>query len=189
MNVLKKAAALSLEVNVNQVDKPFRRAVVYLEPEEYRSTWLGNKSIYRTRMAMADGGSLTVIAPGLKEFGEDPEIDLLIRKHGYKGTPRTLKAVSNDEDLKNNLSAAAHLIHGSSEGRFSTTYVPGHLSREEIENAGFRYGEMGRSLEMLGVSEKDLPGMNDGYYRDRDGEEFYFIRNPGLGLWAHYGKK
>lgn len=35
--------------------------------------------------------------------------------------------------LKSNLSAAAHLIHGSSEGRFTVTYCPGGLTREEIE--------------------------------------------------------
>jgi hypothetical protein len=88
------------------------------------STWLGNKAVYRTRMAMADGGELIILAPGVKEFGEDHEIDRLIRKYGYRGTPATLAAVKANEELRNNLSAAAHLIHGSSEGRFNSPTAP-----------------------------------------------------------------
>ena len=180
----KKAAELSLEVNFDLVEKPFKKAVVYLEPEEFRSTWLGNKSIYRTRMAMADDGELIIIAPGLREFGEDPEIDRLIRKFGYHGTPRTLEAVKNSEELRNNLSAAAHLIHGSSEGRFNITYCPGHISREEIETAGYRYSEISGMLDELSI--KDTPEkMQNGYYTDRNNEEYFFIRNPALGLWAY----
>ena len=105
---------------------------MYLSPAEFRSTWLGNKAIYRTRMALADGGELIVLAPGVKEFGEDRGIDALIRKYGYCGTPAVLDAVKQNPDLAASLGAAAHLIHGSSEGRFSITYCPGHLTRQEI---------------------------------------------------------
>ena len=107
------------------LDKPLKKVVVYLDPSEFKSTWLGNKSIYRTRMAIEDEGELIVFAPGLREFGEDTGIDKLIRKYGYVTTPEVLELVENNEDLKNNLSAAAHLIHGSSEGRFKITYCPG----------------------------------------------------------------
>ena len=118
------AAKLSLEVNFEMVDKPLKKVLVWLDPTEFKSTWLGNKSVYRTRMAIADGGELIVLAPALKEFGEDKEIDRLIRKYGYFGTPATLKATNENKELQDNLSAAAHLIHGSSEGRFSITYCP-----------------------------------------------------------------
>ena len=137
-----KAADLSLKVNFTMLQSPLQKAVVYLDPAEYKSTWLGNKSIYRTRMAMADGGELIVLAPGLVEFGEDRQIDRLIRKYGYVGTERVLSLVEENEDLRDNLSAAAHLIHGSSEGRFRVTYCPGGLSRQEIEAAGFTYGDL-----------------------------------------------
>ena len=113
--VFRLAAELSIKVNFSMLDKPLKKVVVFLDPSEFKSTWLGNKSIYRTRMAMADNGELIVLAPGLKEFGEDKEIDRLIRKYGYRGTPATLKFLSENEELRNNLSAAAHLIHGSSE--------------------------------------------------------------------------
>ncbi len=174
-----KAADLAVKVNFTMVEKPIRKCVVYLEPEEFRSTWLGNKSIYRTRMAMADGGELIVMAPGVKEFGEDKEIDALIRKYGYKGTPNTLKAVEENEDIGSNLSAAAHLVHGSSEGRFSITYAPGHLSRKETEGVGFNYAEVGPLLEKYDVK-KLKTGWNT-----VDGEEIFFVGNPALGLWAH----
>ncbi len=120
-----------------------RKAVVYLDPSEFHSTWLGNKAIYRTRMALADGAELIILAPGVKEFGEDKTIDALIRKYGYRGTPATLDAVEANADLANDLSAAAHLIHGSSEGRFTITWCPGHLTKEEIESVGFQLWRSG----------------------------------------------
>ncbi len=177
--VFRLAADLSVKVNFNVLDEPLKKVVVYLDPDEYKSTWLGNKSIYRTRMAMADKGELTILAPGLKEFGEDKEIDHLIRKYGYRGTPETLKSLSENEELNNNLSAAAHLIHGSSEGRFSITYCPGHLTREEIESVNFKYQDLTVMLKKF-----NLKKLNDGYNKTADGEEIYFISNPALGLWA-----
>ncbi len=177
--VFNLAAELSLKVNFNVLEKPLKKVVVYLDPSEYKSTWLGNKSIYRTRMAMADEGELIVLAPGLKEFGEDREIDRLIRIYGYRGTPATLKALSGSEELKNNLSAAAHLIHGSSEGRFKITYCTGYLTREEIESVNFNYHDLN------GMIQKYNPGkMKDGFNQMQDGDEVYYISNPALGLWA-----
>jgi len=173
-----RAAALSLRVNFSLMDKALQKVVVYLEPEEFKSTWLGNKSIYRTRMAMADGGELIVLAPGLKEFGEDPEIDRLIRKYGYVGTDRVLALVEQNEDLRNNLSAAAHLIHGSSEGRFKVTYCPGHLTQQEIESVGFQYGPLDAMMDQYNPQE-----LKGGYNRVNN-EDVFFISNPGMGLWS-----
>ena len=92
MECFNLAAALSLKVNFQMVDEPLNKVVVYLDPSEFKSTWLGNKSIYRTRMAIADGGELIVLAPALKEFGEDKQIDALIRTYGYVGTPKVLES-------------------------------------------------------------------------------------------------
>jgi nickel-dependent lactate racemase len=173
------AAELSLKVNFTMVDEPIQKAVVYLDPQEFHSTWLGNKAIYRTRMALADGADLIILGPGVKEFGEDKTIDKLIRKYGYKGTPATLAAVAADAELAGDLSAAAHLIHGSSEGRFKITWCPGHLSAEEVESAGFSYGDLQKMLARY-----DPAKLSDGYSQV-DGESIFFIANPGLGLWAH----
>jgi nickel-dependent lactate racemase len=177
--VFRLASELSLRVNFSVLDHPLRKVVVYLDPSEFRSTWLGNKSIYRTRMAMADNGELIVLAPGLKEFGEDAEIDRLIRKYGYRGTAATLKALGENEELNNNLSAAAHLIHGSSEGRFSITYCPGHLSREEIESVNFRFQDLNSIIKRY-----DPHTLKDGFNVMSDGEEIFYISNPALGLWT-----
>ena len=175
-----RAAALSLETNFIMVDHEIRKCIVYLDPEEFKSTWLGNKSVYRTRMALADGAELIVLAPALREFGEDRTIDALIRKYGYKGTPHTLEATRVNADLQENLGASAHLIHGSSEGRFTITYCPGpEMSREEIESVGFRYG----SLEEM-LARYPLDSLQDGWNTMQDGEEIYYISNPALGLWA-----
>ncbi len=173
-----QAAELSFRVNFTLVPKPLRKVVVYLDPQEFHSTWLGNKAIYRTRMAMATGGELIILAPGVREFGEDSEIDRLIRKYGYHGTPATLEMVKDNEDLAANLSAAAHLIHGSSEGRFGITWCPGHLTRQEIEDAGFGYADLSEMLQRYNPET-----LEHGWNRVGD-EEFYFIENPGLGLWA-----
>jgi len=174
-----RAAELSVKVNFEMLEKPIRKAVVFLDPREFHSTWLGNKAVYRTRMALADGAELIVLAPAVREFGEDKTIDGLIRKYGYFGTPATLKAVEENEDLAAELGAAAHLIHASSEGRFSITWCPGELSREEIEGVGFGYGELDAMMERYNPS-KLSHGWNC-----VDGEEIFFIANPGLGLWAH----
>jgi nickel-dependent lactate racemase len=178
-----KAAALSLKVNFEMLDEPLKKVVVYLDPAEFKSTWLGNKAIYRTRMAMADGGDLIILAPGLKEFGEDKEIDRLIRKYGYRGTPTTLAAVKANAELQNNLSAAAHLIHGSSEGRFNITYCPGRLTRQEIEGAGFRYADLKEMTRRY-----DPARLRDGWNTMDDGRQIFYISNPALGLWAHRGR-
>jgi nickel-dependent lactate racemase len=174
-----RAAELSLKVNFEIVDEPIRKAVVYLDPDEFHSTWLGNKAVYRTRMALADGADLIVLAPGVKEFGEDKKIDGLIRKYGYFGTSATLEAVKKNADLAAELGAAAHLIHASSEGRFNITWCPGQLTREEIEGVGFQYGELSAMLE------KYDPAKLAHGYNMVDREEVFFIANPGLGLWAH----
>jgi nickel-dependent lactate racemase len=173
------ASDLSLQVNFEMLDEPLRKAVVYLDPHEFHSTWLGNKAVYRTRMALADGAELIVLAPAVKEFGEDRTIDALIRKYGYHGTPATLEAVEKNADLAADLSAAAHLIHGSSEGRFRITWCPGHLTREEIEGVGFGYGDLAAMLQKYDPA-KLAHGFNV-----VDGEEIFFVANPGLGLWAH----
>jgi nickel-dependent lactate racemase len=177
--VFELAAELSIKVNFTLVEKPLRKVVVYLDPSEFKSTWLGNKSIYRTRMAMADDGELIVLAPGLKEFGEDKEIDRLIRKYGYFGTPQTLKSLKENEELRNNLSAAAHLIHGSSEGRFSITYCPGNLSKQEIESVNFRYHDLDEMMRKYNPER-----LKEGFNTMSDGEEIFYISNPALGLWT-----
>lgn len=173
------AAQLSLKVNFQMLDEPLKKVVVYLDPAEYKSTWLGNKSIYRTRMAMADGGELIVLAPGVSQFGEDREIDRLIRKYGYLGTDRVLEAVKKYDDIKKNLSAAAHLIHGSSENRFTITYSPGKLSREEIEAVNFKYADLSEMKKRY-----DPAKLKDGFNTIAGGEEIYFISNPAIGLWS-----
>jgi nickel-dependent lactate racemase len=178
-----KGAALSLKVNFEMLDAPLKKVVVYLDPSEFKSTWLGNKSIYRTRMAMADGGELIVLAPGLKEFGEDKEIDRLIRKYGYRGTPATLAAVKANAELQNNLSAAAHFIHGSSEGRFNITYCPGQLTRQEIESVNFQYADLKPMAQRY-----DPAKLKDGWNTMPDGEKIFYISNPALGLWAYRGR-
>jgi nickel-dependent lactate racemase len=177
------AAALSLKVNFQMVEEPLKKVVVYLDPSEFKSTWLGNKSIYRTRMAIADGGELIVLAPALKEFGEDKQIDVLIRKYGYVGTPKVLELVKKFDDLKNNLGAAAHLIHGSSEGRFSITYCPGYLTKQEIESVNFKYAELHEMTRNYNPEK-----LKDGFNIMPNGEKIFYISNPALGLWAYQGR-
>ena len=176
------ASALSVQVNFETMDTPLQKVVVYLDPHEFSSTWLGNKAIYRTRMALADRAELIILAPGVSEFGEDPGIDTLIRKYGYRGTPATLEAVGANADLASDLSAAAHLIHGSSEGRFTIRWCPGHLTKEEVEGVGFEFGDLKKMLLRY-----DPQKLRYGH-NCVNGEDVFFIPNPGLGLWAYRGK-
>ena len=175
-----EAAALSAKVNIQLLDEPVQKAVVWLDPEEYRSMWLGNKSIYRMRMAMADGGELLILAPGLRSFGEDPSIDAVIRRYGYRPSAEIQALVAHEPALADNLSAAAHLIHGSSEGRFRISYAPGpSVSKEEITSVGYQWADLDRALERYAPQ-----GRLAGFHKTADGEVFFFVPNPALGLWS-----
>lgn len=176
---LTRAIALAQEKNVDYVEKPLRKCVVYLDPSEFTSTWVGNKAIYRTRMAMADGGELVVLAPGVDRFGEDPAQQTLIRKYGYKGRLHTLELfkMPENEDLRRNMGVAAHLIHGSSDGRFSVTYAVEKIAKSEIEAVGFKAADFAEQ-----AAKYDLPHLKPGF-NEVNGEEVYFIPNPALGLW------
>jgi len=174
----RQAASLSRELNFTTLPERLKKVVVWLDPEEFKSTWLGNKSIYRTRMAIADDGELIVLAPGVKTFGEDPAIDSLIRKYGYRTTPEILAFTEANDDLKANLSAAAHLIHGSPENRFRVTYAAGHLSAAEVNSVGYSFGDIDSLMKRY-----DPLSLQTGFHRLADGEEFYFIPNPATGLW------
>jgi len=173
-----KAAELARDVNIVKLEKAPAKVVVYLDPSEFRSTWLGNKSIYRTRKAIANGGELIVLAPGVHCFGENEFMDKIISKYGYKGTDYVLDCVNKYADMSENLSVAAHLIHGSSEGRFNITYCPGGLSREEVERAGFNFGDLDEYSEKYNIK-----SFNEGWNILSDGEEIFYISNPALGLW------
>jgi len=173
------AAALAREVNVFLLDEPIEKIVAYMDPREYASTWVGNKAIYRTRMALADGGELVVIAPGVKQFGENELFDRLIAKYGYRGTEATLAAVDSDEELAGALGAAAHLIHGSSEGRFRIRYAAGRLTADQIAGVGFDPADPDETLARYPVQT-----MRDGWNTMPDGERVFYISNPALGLWA-----
>jgi hypothetical protein len=150
-----------------------------MQADEFASTWVANKAVYRTRMAIADGGELIIIAPGLERFGEQPEVDAIIRKYGYVGTPRVMEHYVHDPALREFAHATAHLIHGSSEGRFTITYAPGHLSKEEIQGVGFYYADLGETLKRY-----DLARLREGINTLPDGEEIYFISSPSAGLWS-----
>ncbi len=179
----RQASALSLQCNFTLLDEAPDKCVVFLDPHEFQTTWLGNKAVYRTRLAIADGGELVILAPGVHGFGEDPEIDRLIRAYGYRGTPTTMAQVRDHADLRANLSAAAHLIHGASEGRFAITWAAGGLSRAEVEGVGYRFGDV------AALSARYRPeGRTTGWHRADDGERFFHVANPALGLWAWRGR-
>ncbi|MEL6899270.1 MAG: D-mannonate epimerase, partial [Planctomycetota bacterium] len=173
------AAELARKVNITHLPRRPRHVVAYLDPTEFHSTWLGNKSIYRTRLAIADGGRLTVLGPAVEMFGEDVQIDQLIRKYGYRPSKRVMELFAQNEDLAANPSAAAHLIHGSSEERFEVVYAAGKLTDDEIASVGYTPGDLDALLQRY-----DVRTLKDGWHTDTDGTEFYFIQNPALGLWS-----
>ncbi|HEX4416042.1 MAG TPA: lactate racemase domain-containing protein [Lacipirellulaceae bacterium] len=173
------AARQSREQNITLFDEPVQKIVCVMQGDEFFSTWVANKSIYRTRMALADGGELLVIAPGLKRFGEQPEVDEFIRKYGYVGTPRVMEQYQRNADMQDLAHATAHLMHGSSEGRFTITYAPGHLSQREIEGVNFKYADINEAIARYRPNE-----CKQGWNTTSDGERYYFIPTPSAGLWA-----
>lgn len=181
--IFEEAVRLSQEKNLTFVERPMKKVIVYLDKKEFKSTWLGNKAVYRTRMAIADGGELIILAPGVRKFGEDDKNDELIRKYGYVGRKRVLELVSENEDLQENLSVAAHLIHGSSDDRFSITYAVEKLTREEVLGVNFGYLPLQQAYR-----EYNPEKLKDGFNTLENGEEIFYISNPALGLWADKNK-
>jgi len=178
-----QAARLSKKENIITFDKPIKKVVAVMQADEFRSTWVANKSVYRTRMVIADGGELLVIAPGLERFGEQPEVDALIRKYGYTGTERILKLYKTEKDMQEIPHGVAHLIHGSSEGRFTIRYAPGHVTKAEIEQIGYQYADL-KETQARYAPEK----MKEGWNTMPDGEEVFYISTPSAGLWATEAK-
>jgi nickel-dependent lactate racemase len=176
------ALSESQKRNFTFLDDEPKKIVVYLDEREFKSTWVGNKAIYRTRMAIADGGELIILAPGVRKFGEDSENDRLIRKYGYIGRENILAKVAKNDDLKNNMSVTAHIIHGSSDGRFNICYAVKHLTREEVESVNFRYLDYDETVEKYDPSK-----LKEGY-NTVGNEKIYYISNPALGLWSSRSK-
>ena len=177
--LFEQAVKMSQAKNLTCVGPPLKKVVVYLDEREFKSTWLGNKAIYRTRMAMAQDGELIILAPGVRKFGEDDENDRLIRKYGYVGRVKVLELVKENEDLQQNLSVAAHLIHGSSDGRFNITYCTEKLSEQEVTGASFDYMPYCKAVELYNPKT-----LKDGFNTLTNGEEIFYISNPALGLWT-----
>ena len=175
---LEEAIALSQGKNICYLDKGIRKCVVWLDPGEFRTTWLGNKAVYRTRMAIADGGDLIILAPGVERFGEDLIMDGLIRKYGYRGRMEILEEYREQQDLRDNMGAAAHLIHGSSDGRFRITYAVKKISRAEIESVNYMSADYDEIRKVY-----DPEKLSEGYNVLENGEEIYFIHQPAVGLW------
>jgi nickel-dependent lactate racemase len=173
------AARKSRAENITVLDQPVQKIIAVMQADEFHSTWVANKAVYRTRMALADGGELLVIAPGLRRFGEQESVDALIRKYGYRGTPHTLNQYREQADLQQLAHATAHLLHGSSEGRFAISYAPGFLTKQEIEQVNYRYVPLEEALRRY-PPEK----MQEGWNTMPDGEKVFFISTPSAGLWS-----
>lgn len=174
-----QAARASREQNITLFKKPLKKVVAVMQADEFRATWVANKAVYRTRMAIADGGELLIIAPGVERFGEQPEVDALIRKYGYKGTARTLALYKTEADMQEIPHGVAHLIHGSSEGRFTIRYAPGKLTKEEIEQVGYEYADLAEAQNRYAPER-----MKEGWNTMADGEEVFYISTPSAGLWS-----
>lgn len=173
------AARASARHNVTRLPQPLAKAVAFMQPDEFRSTWVANKAIYRIRKAMANGGELLVLAPGVERFGEQPEVDAMIRKYGYCGTPKAMAAYREDPVLHDLGLAAAHLMNGSSEGRFTIRYAAGKLSQKEVESIHFAWADAPAALARYPPS-----ALSTGWNTLPDGEKIYFVNTPSLGLWT-----
>ncbi len=184
-DVFVEAVKLAQRKNIDFVDSGIKKCIVYLDPREFRTTWLGNKAIYRTRMAIADGGELVILAPGVRQFGEDPQMDKLIRKYGYCGRMKVLELFNmpENQDLRDNMGAASHMIHSSADGRFGVTYAVRDISKEEISSVYFTPADYDQMAQRY-----DPQKLSYGYNTLPDGEEIYFVPNPALGLWINREK-
>ena len=172
------AAEQSKQENIIKVP-PLKKIVAVMDKDEFESTWVANKAIYRTRKALANNGELIIIAPGLKRFGENREADKIIREYGYSGTAKIIENWKKDKKLQDMAHVTAHLIHGSSDQRFKIYYAPGYLTKKDIESVNYNYLDLSETLKKYPIEK-----MKYGFNIMDDGEEIYFINSPASGLWT-----
>ena len=180
-DVLDAAVALAQKHNVTWMPRRIRKCVAYLDPMEFRSTWVGDKALYRTCMAMEEGGELVVLAKGVRTFGEDPEVDRMLRRYGYCGHDEIMRHYEDPEDptLRENLAVTAHLLQGSVHyGKFRVTFAVQKDFMKDVEAIGYGaadYEEM--------VRRYDPEKLKAGWQTMPDGEEIFYIPAPSIGLW------
>lgn len=174
-----EAAKLAQKLNIVHVERRAKKVIAYLDPAELKTTWVGNKGVYRTRMIIADGGELILLAPGVRAFGENEEMDKMTRKYGYTGTDHILELYRQGE-FEGRLMSAAHLMQGSSEGRFTITYAtrPELMPKEDIESVNYQWADYEETARRYNPKT-----LKEGWNTLPDGEEVYFVGTPALGLW------
>ena len=177
------AVALSREVNINHVERPVKKCVVWMDPHSYHSTWVTNKAIYRTQKMVAEDGEIIVIAPGVHTFGENDLADQAIRKYGYRPREEMLELYRNDPLLSSNMSLAGHLIRSVPSLNTKLTYCTDKLTREEVEHAGFCHLSVAEAMAAYPCED-----WKTGWKTLPNGEEIYFVRNAALGLWQYDGE-
>ena len=82
--------------------------------------------------------------------------------------------------FENRIMAAAHLIQGSSDGRFTITYCtrPENLSKEEIQNVGYEWMDYEEAAALYNPDT-----LKEGWNTLENGEDIYFVKTPALVLW------
>ncbi len=176
--IFSKASKLSYNNNINVISDPLKNILVFLDPQNYSSTWRGNEAIYRTRRALENNGNLVIIAPGLTNFIEDPTLDDLIRKFGYLGKEAILEKVNKSKLLQENLSLAAHLIQGSSENKFKITYCTKNLSENDFRTVNYNWMNLEGAIKYYQIKK-----LKRGLNILPDGNEIFYITNPSINLW------
>lgn len=148
-----EAADLSAQLNIKYVDKPYR-TVLSIAPPMYEDIWTAGKCMYKLEPVVADGGTLIIYAPHVKEVSHTHGKE--IEKVGYHTRDYFLKQMDRFKDVSGCI--LAHSTHVKGIG----TYING-VEKPRIN-----------VVLATGIPEEVCRKINLGYmdYRNIDIEEY-----------------
>jgi len=177
-----QGAKLCQQVNITLLDKEYKKVVAYLDPEEFKSVWVGNKALLRTQMCIADGGELIILCAGIQSFGENDFADSFIRKYGYRDPEVLLQIVRDSGELMKYLVPLSQMVISYTK-RFKLIYAAKKITRQEVESVFCNYADYDEV-----VKKYDPAKMKEGENIMPDGEEVFYVSKPAQGLWAEINR-
>ena len=178
-----EGARLCQQVNIKMLDKDYKKVIAFLDPEEFKSVWVGNKALLRTMMCIADGGELIIICPGIRAFAENSFADSFIRKYGYRSKQELLDIVEKSGEMEDYMLPLSQMILSDTGKRFKVTYAAKDISREELESVYCNW----ISYEDV-IKKYDPESLQEGENILPDGEEIFYVHKPAQGLWSEINR-
>lgn len=171
-NTWAAAADLSAKIHVIHKEKPFR-IVLGQAPGMYDEIWVGGKVSYKLEQVVADGGTLIIYAPHIREISRT--WGQYIEKIGYHVRDYFLAQMENFKDIP--LGVLAHSTHVRGTGTFQNGI---EKPRMEVVLAT---AIPRAKCEQINLGYLDPAEIDVAEYRDKEGDGILFVEHAGERLY------